>query len=575
MIVQMFLVFMGMLLHQANIVRGSLQCAAVYETPNGIALDLSCEFPSGIAIAQYSNRQQETGWNELRITTSGKYSAEKQAYAAGYVEAYFTHVEMSQYWRNYAWNEYSRALFPSAALRDFMIQQHAWAREQVIRRSNTSRYWKAMGWQEKQWQGLVDGYTQYAQDPLLKSHAEEFIYLLNSVGDLEDLNIVFNHTAAPAKDSSAPILTDCTAFIRLSSDRQNLLFGHSTWRAYYAMIRVFKQYDFEFTNRTIRMSSSPGLLHSKDDYYQLSNGLVIVETTNSIFNLSLYDFLDFKSVLSWQRAMISNWLASNPLQWVNLFRKFNSGTYNNQWMILNTRGVHQAADMLWIIEQIPNHTEAADVTHLLIDQGYWSSFNIPYFQSIYNASGYHCPQDPTTCSYQENARAKILRRDSVQVETISQLQQLMQSNEYRTDVLSSGSPLNAISSRYDLLPKPKRRAFGGIDSKVSSLEQYDSIYMISGPTHQSLLPFEWNQCPEFQSIRHNGVPDRFNFNWTVIRQNNTGKVDISLTLWRPYLAVICLGGVILALVVARSKTKSSKKAEHLPLLKNTKRNLSQ
>jgi hypothetical protein len=42
-----------------------------------------------------------------------------------------------------------------------------------------------------------------------------------------------------------------------------------------------------------------------------------------------------------------------------------------------------AADILWILEQIPGRTEQADVTSILLANGYWPSYNVPYFDSIY------------------------------------------------------------------------------------------------------------------------------------------------------------------------------------------------
>eukprot|EP00122_Pirum_gemmata_P013984 Pgem_evm1s13025 len=54
------------------------------------------------------------------------------------------------------------------------------------------------------------------------------------------------------------------------------------------------------------MSSSPGLLHSKDDFYTLGNGYVVMETTNGFYNDSLYDLIKPSSLFSWQRVMISN-----------------------------------------------------------------------------------------------------------------------------------------------------------------------------------------------------------------------------------------------------------------------------
>lgn len=43
--------------------------------------------------------------------------------------------------------------------------------------------------------------------------------------------------------------------------------------------------------------------------------------------------------------------------------------------------------LLTVAEQIPVEVVSADVTSVL-RQGYWPSFNVPYFQKVYNDSGY-------------------------------------------------------------------------------------------------------------------------------------------------------------------------------------------
>jgi len=43
------------------------------------------------------------------------------------------------------------------------------------------------------------------------------------------------------------------------------------------------------------------------------------ETTNSIFNQSLYDYVTPRSVLTWQRVTVANLQATTGKEWVEIF----------------------------------------------------------------------------------------------------------------------------------------------------------------------------------------------------------------------------------------------------------------
>ena len=48
------------------------------------------------------------------------------------------------------------------------------------------------------------------------------------------------------------------------------------------------------------------------------------------------------------RVMVANRLASSGEEWGQVFARRNSGTYSNQWMV-----VEQARGRLWVTEQLP------------------------------------------------------------------------------------------------------------------------------------------------------------------------------------------------------------------------------
>ena len=67
------------------------------------------------------------------------------------------------------------------------------------------------------------------------------------------------------------------------------------------------------------------------------------------------------------------------------------GTHNNEWIVTDynvfERGQAPVANMTWILDQLPGTITAADVTALVVQQGYMPSYNIPYFPNIFVSSG--------------------------------------------------------------------------------------------------------------------------------------------------------------------------------------------
>lgn len=66
---------------------------------------------------------------------------------------------------------------------------------------------------------------------------------------------------------------------------------------------------------------------SLDDFYILGSGLVMLQTTNSVFNQTLIKQVVPESLLAWQRVRIANMMADGGKTWAETFSKCNSGTY--------------------------------------------------------------------------------------------------------------------------------------------------------------------------------------------------------------------------------------------------------
>jgi hypothetical protein len=183
----------------------------------------------------------------------------------------------------------------------------------------------------------------------------------------------------------------CSGLIKVTADLSEIYAGHSTFFIYPQMLRIYKHYNFELTgdqtsNTATSFSSYPGLISSIDDFYLMqTTQLVMVQTTNSVFNQDLYKLVTPHSLLAWHRVRAACQLADNGADWSKVidfhncespatcnFSECNSlpilaGTYNNQYMVIDFKlfeqgkrevatGVGESAlkpGVLWVSEQIP------------------------------------------------------------------------------------------------------------------------------------------------------------------------------------------------------------------------------
>jgi len=381
-------------------------------------------------------------------------------------------------------------------------------------------YWYQVGLILSQMDGMVQGYNAHCADD---QHLGYNIFLyLNANADIGDIMTALDPSSdAKLTGKARMVKLHCSVLVKYSSE-ERIYHSHVTWTHYVNMLRTYKHYTFNFqapstASKTVSFSSSPGFIASGDDYFITDTGLIVTETTNDVFNMSLYNFVTPASVLYWIRVCVANRMATNGSEWASIFAKYNSGTYNNQWQITDTKlftpGQPLQPETLFILEQIPGYIESGDVTFQLDNYGYFPSYNIPYFPFIFNMSGYPAmvAQGGAGYTYESNPRANIFRRDQGNVVTLENMQDIMRSNNYQTDPFSLGDPCNAISARCDL-NSTYPIAFGGMDCKVSDtmLIRNMTTTAISGPTTLTQPPFQWD-TPAFEDIPHYGQPTLFDF----------------------------------------------------------------
>lgn len=94
-------------------------------------------------------------------------------------------------------------------------------------------------------------------------------------------------------------------------------------------------------------------------------------------NRTLLNDIIPQSMLSWGRSHIANQLATDGQSWCDLFSQYHSGTYVNQWMVMNfdlfTPLVGPQPGFLYVLEEVPTYVHYADVTDVLVVRHYYKS----------------------------------------------------------------------------------------------------------------------------------------------------------------------------------------------------------
>ena len=494
-----------------------------------------------IASAYYTPNLSEVGWDFLSITTNNMFSDELQAEAAGRLEASLTKDRIY----NHYINMISTAGHLDSQVANFFIKQEEYLLSKKNEYNSNSILYNAY-LLYLQFKGLREQYNKEVEDE--KKIEDVEFNVLNSFGDVFDIKDKYSNPSFDTMNKEEMydyflLNNHCSAMFKLKYDLSDIFFGHNSWYHLNMMTRIFKEYNLNFNDKSIKthnvmFSSYPGSIVSNDDFYLTSKGLVVIETTNSNYNKTSYNLITEESLLCWHRVQISNRMSENAKEWTEIFSKYNSGTYNNQYMILNTKGIKFEnytkieENSFMIIEQMPGFIEANDVTdHLKF--GYWPSYNVPYSKNVSDYANIsntinskpdrnmNYYMDYNTCS-----RANIMRRDQHNITDIESMKKFMQYNDYLNDPFSNGIPTESIAARGDL-KKEKPTCYGAFDTKLGSVKELKEnskkiIYLYSGATMsvEPLLDFNSEAC---KNVKHEGIPDKPRNPW--ITFNNKFNFD--------------------------------------------------
>ncbi|XP_068619215.1 putative phospholipase B-like 2 [Battus philenor] len=508
----------------------------------------SSEIPAvHLARATYTNEINSTGWAFLEVHTAKNGSDERKAYAAGFIEGFLTRDLIWMHWQNmlkgYCYNKTALC----GLIEEFLDKNENFIASMM--RYQMDPYWYQIKLYYIQLEGMAVGYNEATTDPYQWLTVRDIIWI-NMLGDLDEL--AYALSLPKTSDDDLLFSEHCTGLVKLLPDFSNLYIAHTTWNSYQSMLRIQKMYVMHYklsTNNKRRIpgykmsfTSYPGFVQSTDDFYIISTGLVTAETTISNSNRTLFELINPMTVMEYIRSMVANRLATDGRQWTEIFRQHNSGTYNNQWYIVDynkfkpsqgkSRGSVQKG-LLWIIEQLPGYTESADLTDQLVSTTYFPSYNIAYFPSIFNLSGGNQRVETfgDWFGYDTNPRAKMLKEKQAGIRNLRDVYNTMRYNDYKHDPLARCeqctppySACNAIAARNDLNPAngtyPFRalghRSHGGTDAKVTSWDlwrDYEFV-AVSGPTYnisRGIPPFTWSGFDMGAYLTHVGHPDLWMF----------------------------------------------------------------
>ena len=507
------------------------------------------------AYAVYDDGISTTGWYKLHVVGNEKSDSHDMMRCAGGVEGYISQKDIYNHFMLICDIKH----FPRNAKTDEERYSSQWLNflksnmrylTQSIESYPEVTYWQSASLIFDQFMGLAEGYKQAAGNNDRMSVLDHWV--LQSQGDLGDTSRALDRMPKGPSGPTSNSLLDlpdgdpetlgdhCTGLIKITEDYSDIYVAHDAWSDYRDLHGALKEYTLpikEFKAKTISMSTRIGKLSSYDDFYLTDSGLMVIETTMSIFNLDLYEFVQPKSIYTWFRALLAMWTTDNGKDWTETFIKHNSGTYNNQYLIVDMKKFKRfekpSKDLIWVIEQYPGkYWKNADITEKFIQDKYFPSINKPHFEELFKIAGY--PDKIKTAgqignfySYETSARYLIIQREAPRLNNFEDFKLFMQYNNWKRDPYSNGDSSQQIMSRYDLRrsgdPYGTRKAFGGLDSKAMRLTEVITgmnFHAIASPSHMNGNSIWKFGTSEFSDINFDGLPKEWNFTWLEFKPLN-------------------------------------------------------
>ncbi|KAM3965130.1 phospholipase B domain containing lamina ancestor isoform 1-T2 [Aphomia sociella] len=524
--------------------------------------------PKGVARAHFRMDVDTTGWSLLEVETDGSYPDEVQAYAAGIVEGaltwYLIHTHLENTIRAKCENQPLEK--QCNKLRDTLDKSVDRWKSYAAERGSVDPFWHQVSLYYTQISGVFTGWKHGVERSMSEYDTDiSDLYWLNSLAEVTEIQKKLNISLEDPMLSSLPDLS--SAFIRITNDTtadgrhtKKLYMAQNMAGSYSSMTRILKRYklNYHLTSKdtttvpgtSVDFSSYPGSVTSQDEFYVIrgkEHRIAVTGTSLRNYNNKLWKEVNItEQVPAGPRIFAANHLASNVSSWGRTLASSNSGTACKQWLVVdfdkfnrqhelvqpnkyNSRHIKndfftestivkdikhtvyktnngRGKGLLLLIEQIPGRTHSADLTDVLLDQGYWAAYGLPFFQDVAELTHVNKMEElyGNIFSETESPRAVMFKNGYKNATSLESIIKLMRQNnvtainrasnetecnDHWNCLIKERGYWSVLGARGDIVQRYKE-AYGIIDTKVVtgiSNETTLDFIAISGPpyTHTS------------------------------------------------------------------------------------------
>ncbi|KAL0221523.1 hypothetical protein RCL1_001377 [Eukaryota sp. TZLM3-RCL] len=476
------------------------------------------------AFASWEPSLNETGWHNFHVYTNEKETDQVQMMAAGYLEGRLQYDQIWLHRKNF--NEFTIPRYGNIddpKVVEYFQKSLEFTRNNVRLYSKVDSYWAHVALTMSQFDGFVQGYHDACPPNTEFYLTETQLWLYQGSGDVMEIVKIL---APPAHGVDMETMFEhCSALVVLTDDFNNLYTSQVAWFMFGAMNRVLKSYNFHITttgtaHNRLTFSSYPGFLYSFDDFYVLDGNLAVFETTHHSDNPELDQYMVPESNFEWLRVTVANRMGSDGKTWKQVFERFNSGTYNNMWVVVDYNkfvpGYPPKEGLITVVEQLPGYMFSNDNTTEIVKQGYIPSYNTP---SLWATRQMAKTPSSLWSGWDTAGRGQTFRKKAPHVFDLEDMKKLMR---YVNPKDHEDFNAFASSSRYDLRKDVNKQIpFGGFDVKIVTQQTISNLWFdaIAGPSDENgvgVFSFaEWDKRHPDKPVPRAGLKDVHDNSWVM------------------------------------------------------------